>query len=614
MFYSQLVLTKKGQLGRLWFAATLGESKIPKQFAYEARIDILCRSIEQPAAPFALRLSAHLMLGVARVFSRKSSIVLSDVNNVLAAIHRHQSQVMDKPGGSKRRRSSDVSGPSGAVTLGTDTASARFDKITLPAHKTRRKSTDKGGASSGPEFLLTQEAPLDQYGRDPNWNLDNPLQINGTNLEMEFPTINLGSLLDGRSASPKPPQGSMSFQAREQDITLLPGSDLGLLSDAPPEVGLGSIDGNLSLSLSNPPGLSPQVLADPPNIAEAQQQFRDAFAGPPRQSSSPNAPVSVLDMEVMEPLPMTSPGPGQSRSPQGKSPEAIPSPTGIQKTGRKERRSSTETGTTKKSKRSLRILKYPSTDQTELPTRHIRDCLNDTSDIVIPPDISRPSRKRNKKVTQTLESMFLAYNPLSKIHGDLWQDLVVKPSLNITPSTHGSSPAQPGAPGVDLPARKIPTPPPIAKEFALPPLPDFDNFMLAESAAPPPQAVGSISGSDGRQPSGASGPSGSHASGAMSIPQSSSVASKGPEVLRDQALEGVSHAISHTSQESFAPNLLTCVLVLNQITDADRAAYDSARGISGPFDFETPTQQQATPLQGKILNRRHSTNRVQISN
>lgn len=77
-----LVSVPQGPLGKVWIAATLGESRVPKAFATSANIHVLCRDVEHPAAPFALRLSASLLLGITRVYSRKSSIILSDVNSV----------------------------------------------------------------------------------------------------------------------------------------------------------------------------------------------------------------------------------------------------------------------------------------------------------------------------------------------------------------------------------------------------------------------------------------------------------------------------------------------------------------------------------------------------
>lgn len=87
MFYSNVILTKKGPLGYVWLAATIGERSISKKYAVKARIAVLCDTIQTPDAPFALRLSAHLLLGVARVYARKSSFVLADMNSLLKALH-----------------------------------------------------------------------------------------------------------------------------------------------------------------------------------------------------------------------------------------------------------------------------------------------------------------------------------------------------------------------------------------------------------------------------------------------------------------------------------------------------------------------------------------------
>ncbi len=560
MFYSQLVLTKRGHLGRLWFAATLGESKIPKQFAYEAKIDILCRSIEQPAAPFALRLSAHLMLGVTRVFSRKSSIVLSDVNQVFAAIHRHHSQVMDDSGPSRRKRraSGEFSVRSRGISLRTDTESARFDKITLPARKTRRKSNETG-TTGPPEYLLTQDTSMDQYGRNLKWFLDEPLQpdVNlevGTNLEMEFPTIDVGSLFDGRSPNAGRQgflsQSSPRYRAREQDITLPPGSDLGFGSDIPAEVGLEMLDANISLSLSIPPSFSPQPKEDPPNIAEAHKEFKQAFGSVKREASDQNTPISVLDPVEAAEHPSDSINIVRNGQPQG---DAVDAGTSTARGKRKKSRKRTSTETTsRKSKKTPRILQLPlvSSLQTELTTSHIRACLNDTSDTVLLRGEQRPYKKRKKSQKDNLGSLLLAYNPLPASAGDLWQETVVKPSLEaagISIEEVGTETRTPINPVAPQNASSNGRAPPV-QEFEMPPLPMLDdNFMLSQSAAAPmgpnEGALRSIAGSDGRVPSVPSMPSGSNASGALSIAKSSSAGSKGPEVLRDLELENVSSHI-----------------------------------------------------------------------
>jgi len=80
MFYSQIVLAKKGPLGKVWLAAHWGDKKLarPQIFA----IDI-CQSVDSivhPPVPLALRVSGHLLLGVVRIYSRKVKYLMNDAH------------------------------------------------------------------------------------------------------------------------------------------------------------------------------------------------------------------------------------------------------------------------------------------------------------------------------------------------------------------------------------------------------------------------------------------------------------------------------------------------------------------------------------------------------
>lgn len=47
---------------------------------------MLVDSIKSPTAPFALRMSGHLLLGVVRIYSRKAKYLLSDCQDALIKI------------------------------------------------------------------------------------------------------------------------------------------------------------------------------------------------------------------------------------------------------------------------------------------------------------------------------------------------------------------------------------------------------------------------------------------------------------------------------------------------------------------------------------------------
>lgn len=90
--YLPLFPYTQGPLAKVWLAATIGETRISKSFAASVKIPTLCVHIERPAAPFALRLSASLMLGVVRIYSRKSSILVSDLTKILSLLSQSRCQ------------------------------------------------------------------------------------------------------------------------------------------------------------------------------------------------------------------------------------------------------------------------------------------------------------------------------------------------------------------------------------------------------------------------------------------------------------------------------------------------------------------------------------------
>jgi cohesin complex subunit SCC1 len=83
MFYSQVVLAKKGPLAKVWMAAHWGDKKLSRPQIFTTDIDQSCIDIMNPTVPLALRLSGHLLLGVVRIYSRKVKYVLHDCNEAM---------------------------------------------------------------------------------------------------------------------------------------------------------------------------------------------------------------------------------------------------------------------------------------------------------------------------------------------------------------------------------------------------------------------------------------------------------------------------------------------------------------------------------------------------
>ena len=77
MFYSVHILGKKGPLARVWLAAHW-DKKITKAQILETNIVESVDSILQPRVKLSLRTSSHLLLGIVRIYARKTAYLLQD--------------------------------------------------------------------------------------------------------------------------------------------------------------------------------------------------------------------------------------------------------------------------------------------------------------------------------------------------------------------------------------------------------------------------------------------------------------------------------------------------------------------------------------------------------
>lgn len=99
MFYSQIILAKKGPLGKIWLAAHWGDKKLGRPQIFSTDIASSVESIVNPAAPLALRVSGHLLLGVVRIYSRKVKYLMQDCTEALVKI-----KMAFRPGASSTMR------------------------------------------------------------------------------------------------------------------------------------------------------------------------------------------------------------------------------------------------------------------------------------------------------------------------------------------------------------------------------------------------------------------------------------------------------------------------------------------------------------------------------
>ncbi|CAD6189372.1 unnamed protein product [Caenorhabditis auriculariae] len=85
MFYAQFVLSKKGPLAKIWLAAHW-EKKLSKAQIYETDVDEAVDEIMKPKSKMALRTTGHLLLGIVRIYSRKTKYLLADCNEAFLKI------------------------------------------------------------------------------------------------------------------------------------------------------------------------------------------------------------------------------------------------------------------------------------------------------------------------------------------------------------------------------------------------------------------------------------------------------------------------------------------------------------------------------------------------
>ena len=88
MFYNTEMLTKRGPLARVWMASHLS-AKLSKSHLLATSIPTSVGSIlGEQLVPMALRLSGQLLLGVARIYSRKAKYLLDDCNETLVKVKK----------------------------------------------------------------------------------------------------------------------------------------------------------------------------------------------------------------------------------------------------------------------------------------------------------------------------------------------------------------------------------------------------------------------------------------------------------------------------------------------------------------------------------------------
>lgn len=86
MFYSEVILARKGPLGKIWLAAHF-DKKLTRNQIFTTDISSSVESILNPTSPLALRVSGHLMLGIVRIYSRKVNYLMTECKEAMWKIN-----------------------------------------------------------------------------------------------------------------------------------------------------------------------------------------------------------------------------------------------------------------------------------------------------------------------------------------------------------------------------------------------------------------------------------------------------------------------------------------------------------------------------------------------
>ncbi|XP_018594578.1 double-strand-break repair protein rad21-like protein 1 [Scleropages formosus] len=85
MFDMQLFTSKRGPLAKIWLAAHW-DKKITKTHVFECNLETTVMDIISPQIKIGLRTSGHLLLGVVRIYSRKTKYLLADCSEAIVKI------------------------------------------------------------------------------------------------------------------------------------------------------------------------------------------------------------------------------------------------------------------------------------------------------------------------------------------------------------------------------------------------------------------------------------------------------------------------------------------------------------------------------------------------
>lgn len=420
------------------------------------------------------------MLGVVRVFARKSTIVLSDVTAILQTLSRYTATSASVARG--RKRLQDAEGKAtevcAAITLDPLQAKASFDDITLPGPGRKRRRRGEANFSFGDTF---PGASIDHHDmvaamadlfpslppRSAQKNYGNP------SLSQQHSRSMSGNVLD-RTARRR------VYQAREEDITLPPVTSSVLdavamtdLFEDDDAIGVQDVEQERSRKLNDRDDVP--IVRELFMRREAVEQLSGSSAregGPP---SIPEADLFGVDLAPFQPIDLKPlhldlfttapenippaaerPFPEEEQIISEQKHDIVPSREHCIHTHQpNEARRETNVGSEEaRPVQDLRQAGIAADDteaiqrrngssdlpitrrkrgnaitvdiQTELSPQQFRAFLNDTSDIVLQPDQDRPEKRRGrgrKRSQKFMNEMPSFIGRFAKELRDMWQDI-----------------------------------------------------------------------------------------------------------------------------------------------------------------------------------------------
>lgn len=255
MFYSDVILAKRGPLARVWLAAHWERKLSKTQFLQTSIEKSVSAIMGQDVVPMALRLSGQLLLGVVRIYSRKAKYLLEDCNEALLKIK--------------------MAFRSGAVDMTSDQLNISRNAITLPDIRTDL------------DILLPDQAMNDfdidfekLAAKKAKKLADNPTAYTARAADITLPTVDysafddtfdVSSGIDGIASQDFDPDGGLDLgleddfpgveglrndagQLVDENGDPLPEDDslsIGVGRDAPSEAGRQSVASMLNLGMDN---------------------------------------------------------------------------------------------------------------------------------------------------------------------------------------------------------------------------------------------------------------------------------------------------------------------------------------------------------------------------